>query len=88
MRKMIYHILGPTIMPLIFFGIATTPVEILGCRTRGLIAVSIAFTSGLAGLGAAIVSAKKRKREDPSGIWWVVSSLILATPVVAFLILA
>ena len=88
MRKMIYYILGPTIMPLIFFRIATTPVEILGCRTRGLIAVSIAFISGLAALGAAIVSAKRRKREDPSGIWWVASSLILAIPVVALIILA
>ena len=75
-------------MPLIFFRIATTPVEILGCRTRGLIAVSIAFTSGLAAIGAAIVSVKRRKHEDPAGIWWVVSSLILAIPVVAFIILA
>jgi len=88
MRNMIYHILGPAIMPAVFFRIATTPVEILGCRTRGLIALSIAFISGLTALGSAIVSAKRRKRGDPSAIWWVASSIILAIPVVALLILA
>jgi hypothetical protein len=88
MRNLIYHILGPAIMPALFFRIAATPVEVLGCRTRGLIALSIAFSSGLAALGTAVVSARRRKRGDPSGIWWVVSSIILAVPIVAFLILA
>jgi ABC-type amino acid transport system permease subunit len=88
MRNLIYHILGPAIMPAVFFRIATTPVEILGCRTRGLIALLIAFVSGLAALGTAMVSAKRRKRGDPSAIWWVASGLILAIPVVALIILA
>jgi hypothetical protein len=88
MRDMIYHILAPAIMPALFFRIATTPVEVFGCRTRGLIALLIAFSSGLAALGSAWVSAKGRKRGDPSAIWWVVSSIILAIPLVALLILA
>jgi hypothetical protein len=88
MRHIIYHILLPAIMPAVFFRIATIPVEVLGCRTRGLIAVLIAFSSGLAALGTAFVSAKGRKRGDPSAVWWVASSIILAIPVVALLILA
>jgi ABC-type dipeptide/oligopeptide/nickel transport system permease subunit len=88
MRNVIYHILGPAILPAVFFRIATTPVEVLGCRTRGLIALLITFISVLAGLGTAMVSARRRKRGDPSAIWWVASSIILAIPGVAFIILA
>jgi len=88
MRHVIYHIFAPAIMPALFFRIATIPVEVLGCRTKGLIALSIAFISGLAALGTAFVSAKGRKRGDPSAIWWVGSSIILALPVIALLILA
>ena len=75
-------------MPAVFFRIATIPVELIGCRTRGLIAVMIAFSSGLAAVGTAFVGAKERKRGDPSAFWWVISSIILAIPVVALLILA
>jgi hypothetical protein len=31
MKRIIYHILIPAIMPVVFFRIATLPVEVLGC---------------------------------------------------------
>ncbi len=46
----IRHAIAPAIMPVIFFAVALTPVDLLGCKTRGLVAFSIAFVSGLAGL--------------------------------------
>jgi hypothetical protein len=88
MRDILYHIFAPAIMPALFFRIATIPVEVLGCRTRGLIAVLIVFSSGLAALGTAFVGGRGRKRGDPSAFWWMISSTILAIPVVALLILA
>jgi hypothetical protein len=75
-------------MPIIFFAVARTPVEVLGCARRGIIAFLIAFISGLAALGAAIMGVRGRVRKDKHSVWWVVSSLILTIPVIALLILA
>jgi hypothetical protein len=58
MKRIAYHVILPTIMPVLFFVVASTPVEVLGCLVRGLIALAIAFISGLAALGAAIIGAK------------------------------
>lgn len=88
MRRIIYHIILPAIMPVIFFVVAATPIEVMGCVRRGLIALLIAFISGLAALGSAIMGVRGRMRRDEHSVWWVVSSLILAIPVIALLILA
>jgi hypothetical protein len=88
MKRIVYHIIISTIMPAVFFVIASMPVEVLGCRTRGLIALLIALFSGLAALGAAIIGVKGRMRGYIYSIWWVASSLILVLPVIALIILA
>jgi hypothetical protein len=88
MKRIVYHIVIPAFMPAAFFVIASIPVEVLGCRTRGLIALLIALLSGLAALGAAIIAAKGRIQGDIYAIWWVTSSLILTLPVIALIILA
>jgi hypothetical protein len=78
----------PAIVPALFFVVAATPVELLGCRTRGLVAVMIALVGALAGLGAAIMGVMGRRRGDPDTGLWVVSSLILAIPAVAVIIIS
>ncbi len=88
MKRIIYHIIIPTVMLIAFFGVALMPVEVLGCFIRGLIALVIAFVSGLAALGAAIIGAKRRGRGDKNTIWWVTSTLILVIPVIAMIIMA
>ena len=88
MKRIVYHTVIPAIMPAVFFIIASMPVEVLGCRSRGLIALLIALFSGLAALGAAIIGLKGRMRGDIYSIWWVASSLILTLPVIALIILA
>ena len=79
-------------MPVLFFVVASTPVEVLGCFMRGLIAMLIALISGLAALGAAVIGAKGgakgRVRHDRNRIWWVMSTLILVIPVIAMIVLA
>jgi hypothetical protein len=87
-KRIVYHIIIPSIMPVVFFVIASMPVEVLGCRTRGLTALLIALFSGLVALGAAIIGAKGRIRGDIYTIWWVASSLILTLPVIALIIMA
>jgi hypothetical protein len=75
-------------MPVLFFIVASTPVEVLGCFLRGLIALLIALASGLAALGAALIGVKGRVRHDRNSILWVISTLILVIPVIAMIILA
>ena len=83
-------------MPVLFFIVALTPVEVLGCLVRGLIALLIALVSGLAAVGAAIIGtkggakwgAKGRVCHDKNAIWWVTSTLILVIPVIAMIVLA
>jgi hypothetical protein len=88
MKRIVYHVIVPTFMPVLFFAVASTPVEVLGCAVRGLIALLIAFISGLAALGAAIIGLKGRVRHDRNTVWWVMSTLILVIPVIAMIILA
>jgi len=85
---LIRHFLIPAIMPAIFFSVALSPVDLLGCRTRGLIALLIAFVSGLAGLGAAVMALKGRAKSEAGSEKWILTALILTIPVVAMLVLA
>jgi hypothetical protein len=81
------HIILPSFAPLLFFAVAATPVHVLGCRTRGLLAVAIALVSILAGLAAAMRALKGRLQGDSQTLWWIGSALILAIPTVGVLIL-
>jgi len=83
-----HHIILPAIVPVLFFAVAATPVDVLGCRARGLLAGIIALVGVLAGLGAAIIGLKGRLRGDPQSHWWVMSAVILAIPAVAVVIIA
>jgi len=92
MKRIVYHVILPAIMPVLFFIIVLTPVEVLGCIVRGLIAMLIALISGLAAFVTVIIAAKGgakgRVRHDRNSIWWVMSTLILVIPVIAMIILA
>jgi hypothetical protein len=74
-------------MPVLFFAVALSPVDLLGYRTRGLIALSIAFVSGLAGLGAADMALKGRVKGEAGSERWILAALILTIPVVSMLVL-
>ena len=96
MKRIVYHVILPALMPILFFVVASTPVEVLGCLVRGLIALLIALISGLAALVVAIMGARGRAKggakgracHDRNRIWWVASTLILVIPVIAMIILA
>ena len=88
MSNFFRHVVIPVVMPVIFFSIAFTPVEVLGCKTRGILALIVAFISGIAALVAAYRGRKMRGQGDANAIWWVISSLILAIPLVALIVMA
>ena len=82
------HLIIPLLVTVVFFTIAFSPVQLLGCRTRGLLALLVATVSGLASLAAAITGARVGLKGCENAMWWTTSSLILAIPVVALLVLA
>ncbi len=88
MKSITAHIVAPAVLPLLFFVVASTPVEILGCRLRGLLAVIIALSSGVAAITSALVGARGRMRNQPQAVWWIATSIIFTIPVGALLILA
>ena len=88
MKRIVYHVIIPAVMPVLFFVVASMPIEMLGCLVRGLIALLIALISGLAALGSAIIGAKGRVCYNKNTIWWVISALILVIPVIAMIIMA
>ena len=78
---------APAVAAALFFAIAATPVEVLGCRRRGLIALAIVGVTELASLGFAIAALVGRARGRSGTGWWIASSVILAIPAVGLLIL-
>ncbi len=75
-------------MLLLFFAVALSPVNLLGCRTRGLLVLMIALAYGLSAVFAAIKALKGRLRGDADSHWWMITTIILTIPVVAMIIMA
>jgi hypothetical protein len=88
MHRLLLHIIVPLIISLAFFINAFTPVEVLGCRTRGLVALIIAFISAIGALVTMIIGLKTKLAKDKNSFWWVITALILTMPVIGLIILA
>lgn len=87
MKNITKHILYPATTTAIFFSIAMLPVELLGCRNRGLIAAGVAIAAGIAGISAAIKAIISRIRGDSSSYLWMASAIILAVPAIYIVII-
>ena len=87
-NSVVRYFIIPAIIPVLFFAVALSPVDLLGCKTRGLIALSLAFVSGLAGLATAGMALKGRLKGEPGSEKWILTALILTIPVIAMIVLA
>jgi len=86
--RILRHILLPALAPILFLVVATMPVDVLCCRTRGLLAIAVALLSVIAGLGSAVAGVRGRMKGDPAANWWATSALILAVPAVLLILFA
>lgn len=82
------HIVIPALFPLAFFAIAAIPVEVIGCRNRGLLALAIVFFSLAAAAVAVAKGTRGRMRGEAPSRWWGLSALILLIAPVALIFLA
>ena len=85
MTKIKKHIGIPALTPLAVIGLYFTPVSLLGCANRGLMAVAVVLISLLAGIGAAVWALRLRARDNTESHWWIASAAILAVPAVLVL---
>ena len=88
MTRVTRHVVLPSLVPALFFAVASMPRETLGCRNQALAVVAIAFASVLGALAVTIVGATKRLRRDPEAWWWLGTTLLLVIAPVALLLLA
>ena len=72
----------PIIITASFFAVAALPIEILGCRNRGLIAAGIALAAAILGIVAAVRAVLDKVRGDAGSSIWMASALIFAIPAV------
>jgi len=79
-KKSIRSIVPPVILSALFFLVVITPIDILGCRNRGLLAAGIALAGGLLAIAAMVQAliGKIRGRSDTA--WPVVCALLYAIP--------
>ena len=80
MDRITKHILLPAVAPAAIVGLYFTPVALIGCVNRGLLALAVVLVSLLAGIAAGLVGIKARQRDPGSRWWWIATLLILATP--------
>ena len=85
MNKVAAHLALPFVGAAAIAGLYFTPVSLIGCANRGLLAITVVFLS----LGAAFVTvgrALRLSRRDRQGSrWWIVTTVILLIPAVLVL---
>lgn len=79
------HILMPTIAPAAIVGLYFTPVTLIGCANRGLLAVAVALISAVAAFVTVAIAIRCGARGDSSSTWWILSTVILMLPIALLL---
>jgi len=87
LKRIIFYILTPAVVPWVFYRVASTPVDILGCRDRGLLAFFIAVAGMLGGWALVFYVLREKRHGVVVTRWWILSALILVSPAVVMLIL-
>lgn len=80
MKRFMLHVVVPGLATLAVVALYLTPVTIIPCVTRGLIALGVVFGALLAGFATSGLAFIARSRKDPLAFWWIVSTAILVIP--------
>ncbi len=74
------HVLVPAIAPISIVALDFTPVSLVDCVNRGLMALAVVFISLAAGIVTGVLGFKTRGRGTPASGWWIASTCVLVTP--------
>lgn len=74
------HVFLPLLAPLAIVGLYVTPVELIGCLHRGLLAVAVALASAIGSIVASGAAIRGVRRGRAEARWWLVTALVLILP--------
>jgi hypothetical protein len=83
--RILRHLLLPAIAPAAIVALYFTPISLIGCANRGLLALAVAAVSAVAAFVTVAVAIRRGARQDPAAGWWIVTTLVLALPLVLLL---
>ena len=82
-RRFIRHLILPLIAPAALICLYFTPKTIFGCANRGYMALLVVFLAMIAAIPTAMKgAAAKRRGANDEANWWLVTTLILVSPLV------
>lgn len=79
MRTFLKHVALPSMAPAAIVALYLTPVSLVGCANRGLMALGVVFSALIAGIAVGIIGLRVRRDGRPT-VWFSISILILVTP--------
>jgi len=82
LKKIIKHLMIPSMFSVVFFIFASLPADLLGCRNRGLISAFVAIAAGVLGITVTVRGLMREIRGDASSSLWMASALLFAVPAV------
>jgi len=82
-NRVIRHLILPSVAPAALIWLYFTPKTVFGCANRGYIAVAVVFLALVAAIATAVKGITvKRRGENEAANWWIITTLILASPLV------
>ena len=82
-QRFIRHLILPLIAPATLICLYFTPKTVFGCANRGYMALAAVFLAMIAAVPTAMKgAAAKRRGANDEANWWLVSTLILLSPMV------
>lgn len=80
MSSLTRHVVIPLLAPLSVVVLYLTPVSVIGCAPRGLLALAIVFTSLGCGVLCGVQGLRSQVRRAGGSGRWIASMCILAVP--------
>ena len=72
------HVALPALAPLALVALYFTPLTVVGCAERGLLALAVTAVAAVAAFGCIAMAFRARARGDDRSSWWMLSTAILA----------
>ena len=85
MTRVLRHVVLPATAPAALVGLYFTPVAVIGCATRGLLALAVVLVSAAGAFAAIGLGIRAQRRRDPTSTWWMLSAAILTVPLALLL---
>lgn len=80
MSRILKHVVLPATATIAVVALYFTPVAMLGCVTRGLIALAVVAISLLVALATVGIGLAKRIKGESDSVWWIATTVILMLP--------